>query len=326
MINKEVSVSAARDNRTSPFPVTSAQSDASHEHWKRRPAYHNEQAPHTQPRPPSHPSQGSIPRPNSGMGQLVSDERQIIRVAQNTSPGARPDKPPSRPNVEPISPPNSIPNSMNSLPNSMGAAATLYYQGGDPRVPGAQNNMDAMSRFLAAQQRQVRQDEAAKAGGGANLSPFDYVKHKIAEVMKKGEGGPSDVAGQMAKSSHMLLNQVPMGPPHKRPHTESETRGSPTTGEGSHPESPRKRYKGEVDGVREEMPDSPGSGEMVIDESARPDSAHSHKTSSPAPNPNDPNHYRPPPPTRASPSMQPPRTSQPSTVPLARYEPLSDDD
>jgi len=313
MINKEVSVSAARDNRTSPFPVTS-QADASHEHWKRRPAYHNDQATHTQPRPPSHPSQGSIPRPNSGMGQLVSDERQIIRVAQNTSPGARPDKPPSRPNVEPISP-----------PNSMGPAATLYYQGGDPNVRGAQN-MDAMSRFLAAQQRQVRQDEAAKAQGGANLSPFDYVKHKIAEVMKKGEGGgPSDVA----KSSHMLLNQqVPMGPPHKRPHTESETRGSPTTGGegGSNPESPRKRYKGDVDGVREEMPDSPGSGEMVIDESARPDSAHSHKTSSPAPNVNDPNHYRPPPPTRASPSMQPPRTSQPSTVPLARYEPLSDDD
>eukprot|EP00091_Calanus_sinicus_P014221 TRINITY_DN31650_c0_g1_i1.p1 TRINITY_DN31650_c0_g1~~TRINITY_DN31650_c0_g1_i1.p1 ORF type:complete len:113 (+),score=5.81 TRINITY_DN31650_c0_g1_i1:380-718(+) len=65
-----------------------------------------------------------------------------------------------------------------------------------------------------------------------------------------------------------------MGPPHKRP-LEVEARGSPAEHPSANSESPRKRYK------QDEMPDSPESGDMVIDESARPDSAHSHKTNSP---------------------------------------------
>merc|ERR1719431_1138116 len=121
-----------------------------------------------------------------------------------------------------------------------------------------------------------------------------------------------------------------MGPPHKRP-LESEARGSPSD-HAPAPESPNKRYKrDEGQGAANDMPDSPESGDMVIDESARPDSAHSHKTNSPAPNA-DPSHYPPGyrggvPPPRSSPAPgQGSRPPPQNPVALARYEPLSDDD
>jgi hypothetical protein len=61
-----------------------------------------------------------------------------------------------------------------------------------------------------------------------------------------------------------------------------------------------------------EMPDSPGSGEMVIDETVRPDSVSSHKTASPAPSSN------------VNSSSQQPSTL--STTLAGKYEPLSDDE
>merc|ERR1712038_1258862 len=129
----------------------------------------------------------------------------------------------------------------------------------------------------------------------------DYVKYKITEVMKNeksgsGGAGPSE---QKPPSSHAHS----MGPPHKRP-LESEARGSPSEHPPG-PESPNKRYKQDETGGSNDMPDSPESGDMVIDESARPDSAHSQKTNSPAPN-SDPSHYPPGyrggPPPRSSPA------------------------
>merc|ERR1712192_256239 len=89
-------------------------------------------------------------------------------------------------------------------------------------------------------------------------------------------GGPSE---QKPPSSHAQS----MGPPHKRP-LESEARGSPSEHPPG-PESPNKRYKRDEASASNDMPDSPESGDMVIDESARPDSAHSQKTNSPAPAP-----------------------------------------
>ena len=84
-------------------------------------------------------------------------------------------------------------------------------------------------------------------------------------------------------------------------------------------ESPRKKYKqdegGAGAGPSNDMPDSPESGNMVIDESARPDSAHSHKTSSPAPVFPGSGVYHGPGPA----SSRPPPANP-------RYEPLSDDD
>merc|ERR1719481_485658 len=121
--------------------------------------------------------------------------------------------------------------------------------------------------------------EDFESGFGVSHFMDDYVKHKITEVMKNeksGGAGPSDLS---SKSNH----GGSMGPPHKRP-LEVEPRGSPAEHSSVNSESPRKRYKQDETGGSNDMPDSPESGDMVIDESARPDSAHSQKTNSPAPN------------------------------------------
>ena len=173
-----------------------------------------------------------------------------------------------------------------------------------------------MARYLAAARRKEAEQvaAAAQARPGFGLND-DYLKNRISEMMKNEKAGgavaglaPSDL---IAKSLSMT-----MGPPIKRP-LETEVRGSP--GESAAPglESPRKKYKAEESGgagPSHDMPDSPESGNMVIDESARPDSAHSHKTSSPAP-PFQPGYHAPaPPPTSRPPPANP------------RYEPLSDDE
>lgn len=302
MINKEVN----RNSTTSPYPGPSNASE-NHEHWKRR-GYPPDQPGYSQARPPSQPR----PPSNSHPG-LSTDERQILRVAQNASP--RPDKPPSRSSMhEAISPPTSEP------------------PRGHPAHPSYYPPQDqAMARFLATQRRKQEADAAAaaaaaKSGFGVSHFMDDYVKHKITEVMKNeksgGGAGPSDLS---KPGSH----GGPMGPPHKRP-LEVEARGSPAEHSSTNSESPRKRYKQDEAGGSNDMPDSPESGDMVIDESARPDSAHSHKTNSPAPNA-DPSHYPPGyrggPPPRSSPA--PGQSSRPppqNPVSLARYEPLSDDD
>ena len=280
----------AQKHRTSPYPGPSTQAE-SLEYWKRK-QYSD---PNFMPRPPS---QGSLPRPPSGGVAQLSDERQIIRVAQNASP--RPDKPPGRSMLEAISPPGSDPS--RSTPN-------YNYQGAEPMV-----------RYFAAAQRKPHEVDPAAAKSSGVV--FDYVKNKIAEVMKNDKGAE---AGKSPTPSG-----VSMGPPNKRP-LEIETRGSPASEVGM--ESLRKRYKPDEVTAGNDMPDSPGSGEMVIDETARPDSAHSHKTESPAPHA-DPNLYQgyrmgqqqlPP---RSSPGQatRPPPAANSVPASDPRYEPLSDDD
>jgi len=295
MISKEV----GRGGTGSPYPGTSS---AEHEHWKRRGYPQEGYRPPSQPRPPS----------NSHAG-LSTDERVIQRVVQNASPASsagRPDKPPSRSMHEAISPPTSVP----YPPHTM-------YPGQAPIEP-------AMAKFFASARRKEEAERAAVSRSGAGVSHFDdYVKYKITEVMKNeksgsGGAGPSE---QKPPSSHAHS----MGPPHKRP-LESEARGSPSEHPPG-PESPNKRYKRDEASASNDMPDSPESGDMVIDESARPDSAHSQKTNSPAPAPPaESGHY--PPGFRGAPA-QPPRSSPaptgarpPPQPSQARYEPLSDDD
>ena len=295
MISKEV----GRGGTGSPYPGTSS---AEHEHWKRRGYPQEGYRPPSQPRPPS----------NSHAG-LSTDERVIQRVVQNASPASsagRPDKPPSRSMHEAISPPTSVP----YPPHTM-------YPGQAPIEP-------AMAKFFASARRKEEAERAAVSRSGAGVSHFDdYVKYKITEVMKNeksgsGGAGPSE---QKPPSSHAHS----MGPPHKRP-LESEARGSPSEHPPG-PESPNKRYKRDEASASNDMPDSPESGDMVIDESARPDSAHSQKTNSPAPAPPaETGHY--PPGFRGAPA-QPPRSSPaptgarpPPQPSQARYEPLSDDD
>ena len=214
----------------------------------------------------------------------------------------RPDKPPSRSSVhEAISPP-----------------ATSVYPGTDPN----------MVRYLADARRKQEAEramQAAAAAAGSAKAPLgygaqgindDYLKHKITEMMKNDKlgAGPSSASG---------VSLAAMGPPHKRP-LDLEARSSPS--DPVNPESPRKKYKAEESVNTNDMPDSPESGNMVIDETARPDSAHSHKTSSPAPASADPHHssFRAQPPPRSSPAPTPPGARPPPANP--RYEPLSDDD
>ena len=293
MINKEVSRSTPSTSSGYPGPGTSSGQDAGAEHWKRR-GY--------PPPAPEHPGYSTQQRPpsNSHPG-LSTDERQIHRVA-GPGPGQdRPDKPPSRSGSahEAISPP---------VPVS-------FYQGQpDP----------AMARYFAAARRKEQETAAAAAGSSKSGPGFpahfndDYLKHKITEMMKKDTGGVGGAGGAVAFTpADLAAKAMSMGPPHKRP-LDLEARGSPS--EQPQPESPRKKYK--TDDAND-APDSPESGNMVIDETARPDSAHSHKTSSPAPTEAGHAHF--PPGFRG----QPPRSSPaPPRPPPAnpRYEPLSDDD
>jgi len=302
MINKEVNRAT-----TSPYQGPGPSSEPQHEqHWKRRgyppPQPEYRERPPSQPRPPS----------NSSHPGLSTDERQILRVAQNTSP--RPDKPPSRGLHEAISPPG------NYYPSPAGAAGP---------GPGAQDQ--AMSRLIQAQRSEAARVAAARAAPSRDID--EYVKCKITEVMrneKPGGAGPSDM--YKPPGAHGL----PMGPPHKRP-LEMEARGSPLDHGAPQQESPRKRYKqdeGGSQGGTNDMPDSPESGDMVIDESARPDSAHSQKTNSPAPNLDPSSGHYPPgfrgggpgaPVPRSSPAPRAP-AHPPTSGTAPRYEPLSDDD
>merc|ERR1719412_1478664 len=119
----------------------------------------------------------------------------------------------------------------------------------------------AMARYFAAARRKEQETAAAAAGSSKSGPGFpahfndDYLKHKITEMMKKDTGGVGGAGGAVAFTpADLAAKAMSMGPP--------------------------KKYK--TDDAND-APDSPESGNMVIDETARPDSAHSHKTSSPAP-------------------------------------------
>jgi len=304
-------------NRTSPYPMPAVSSADLQDYWKRGGKFGGGVDPAAyMPRPPSQGA--SLPRPGSGgmpappsLG--TSDERQIIRVAQNASPRSDKGSVSGRPAVEAISPPTSDP-----------ARSTPNYSYQD------------VNRY---RRKPNEIDQAAVQSSGA---VFDYVKGKIAEQMKTLD--PRTVVGSAGPTNPT------MGPPNKRALDGGTSVGNQGPTDLS-AESPRKRHK--PDDGAPDLPDSPGSGEMVIDESARPDSAHSQKTTSPAPHPNDYSNYRgggppahtgappPPPPSssmppRSSPSGGPPLPRggpmPPSTSaggpppPGTRYEPLSDDD
>ena len=223
-----------------------------------------------------------LPRPPSN-SHLVADERQILRVSQ-----AGP---------EPSSSPRVSPPTSSFLPGQAGDSAMARY-------------------FAAARRKDAEAAAAARPGFGLN---DDYLKNRISEMMKNEKAGGAGAAASLAASDLVAKSlSMTMGPPIKRP-LESEARGSPaepTAGGSGGPESPRKKYKqdeGGSAGPSNDMPDSPESGNMVIDETARPDSAHSQKTSSPAPA--YPGSY---------PGPAPPVSRPPPANP--RYEPLSDDD
>ena len=256
--------------------TSSASNEVSPDHyWKRR-AYPE------QLRAASAVTTGA---PRNAASLVHGDERQITRVAQVISPRHST----SNPGVEPISPPNSQGQSHGSPP-------------GDP-----------IARFLDAQKRhQQQQAGEGKGGPQAGLSPLDYVKNKIVEEMKKGEG-TSDYAksrlgdGQAASGTKRSLS------------AEGQQPSASNNGDRDSAESPRKKLR--IETQDNDLPDSPGSGEMVIDETARPESVSSNKTASPAPSSN----------LAAASQHLPPASSTSMSAAIAaanssKYDPLSDDE
>ena len=228
--------------------------------------------------------------PRNAASLVHGDERQITRVAQVISPRHN-----SNPGVEAISPPNSV------------------QHHGSP--PGAG---DPIARFLDAQKRQL-QNSDGKGGHPPGLSPLDYVKNKIVEEMKKNEGSEyvkNKIAEEMKKveaaaaaagAKRSLSGEGAL-------HPSSSNNGGDRDGE-----SPRKKMRMETH--ENDMPDSPGSGEMVIDETARPDSVSSHKTASPAPSSNQNSSQLP-----ATSYGMSSSTSTSIAGNASKYEPLSDDE
>ena len=231
--------------------------------------------------------------------RMVNDERQILRVAGPGQQAPGPDKrPPSRSSVhEAISPPTSL-------------------------YPG----QAYFSKQAAAAAAGAGGPSQAKPGYAAAFND-DYLKHKITEMMKGAGSGAGPSSGAPVFPADLAAKAMAMGPPHKRPLDleQGHSRASPS--DHNNPESPRKKYKaGDTDpSAADTMPDSPESGNMVIDETARPDSAHSHKsTASPAP-PTSAQSGSSVPPPRSSPAPTPPGLARPPPA-NPRYEPLSDDD
>lgn len=157
--------------------------------------------------------------------QPQADERQIIRIAQMSSP--------RKGHVEPVSPPDSsaaTPVTTSSgpshhwLPTSGGAPATVSTAGSIPASVAASVAADPMG-FL--QQRRFYPDTK-------QLSPLDYVKNRIVEVMRTseddkvesrkedGESGKSE--GRSGSPGEMVIDESrpadkeqSSAPPHTQP-------------------------------------------------------------------------------------------------------------
>ena len=278
LINKDLSIQ--------PATSVAGGSDMSADHyWKRR-GY---------PEQMRSASAVTTAAPRNAASLVHGDERQITRVAQVISPRHST----SNPGVEPISPPNSANQTRGSPP-------------GDP-----------IARFLDAQKRhnqqQQQQQQGADGKGGQGLTPLEYVTKKIVEEMKRGEGPGSDfmknkIAEEMKKAEAQSLAASGSSGNKRSLSSEGHHQSTSASNNGDPGESPRKKLRIEDN----ELPDSPGSGEMVIDETARPESV-SSQTASPAPSSN-------PAASGTSSAAHQAGSSASSAAAASKYEPLSDDE
>ena len=220
-----------------------------------------------------------VPGNSGSTNNSATDERQITRVAQSPSPKSQSTNPMAlgSSRIESISPPTGRSNSSDGV-------------GGPQRTPPiASSTGDPISRFLDARKRPVNVGSQQGSqpnppgapnaphpegqGVGPGLSPLDYVKNKIVEEMTKGEGSSGSTSSN-ASAPNTGSTQAASGV--KRPLQGQEE---------NHSKKPCLNPQVSSNSANELPPDSPGSpGEMVIDESVRPDSVSSHKTASPAPN------------------------------------------
>jgi len=254
---------------------------------------------------------GAMPAPRATATGLTpaatpsaADERQIVKVAQ---------LPPSSPGR----------------------------QSRESPAPTVASICDAGSKSLSEKAGSPHQQQQA-GGSGPGLSQLsDYVKNKIVEEMKKGEDGPSNNAGSPPKSpSSSSVSVVPAQVGNKRP-SDGDAANPVATTNGEN--APAKKIRLDSDGtapsssgeaavvtvnstsgvahVNVSAPDSPGSeGEMVIDESVRPDSV-GQEGKADAPNASNEA-------TTTTAKANSIKTTAPVTKKPAQptYEPLSDDE
>lgn len=232
-------------------------SQLSYDHWKMRGSMDKEAKDRIESRSPHRPPPTSAPSSTHHLSaqHLAPDERQIIRIAQPVSP--RPDHklrtPPAAPAgsfpVEPISPPTST-----APPNS------------DP-------NHSEINTPWNFQKR-----------GAASKEMFEYVRCKIAEVMRTPDSQDGEKLGHEDRHPRSGTPASQPSAPQTNAHSDvddqARKRPRPDGTEQRPPSRPRSTGGDVAKERREEQPpppprddvadaDSPQSGEMVIDESPR---------------------------------------------------------
>ncbi|XP_042217385.1 uncharacterized protein LOC121862983 isoform X2 [Homarus americanus] len=230
-------------------------SQVGYEHWKVRGGLEKEGKERIESRSPHRPPPTTAPPSTHHLSaqHLAPDERQIIRIAQPVSP--RPDHkmrtPPAAPAgsfpVEPISPPTSSAPST-SDPNHTETNVHCYFHK-RPYQPAASKEV------------------------------FEYVRCKIAEVMRTpdsqdGEMRVHEDSRHPRSGTPVSQQSAPQQNAHFDVEDPSKKRPRPDPGEQRPPSRPRStgdmaKDRREEPTARDDVADSPQSGEMVIDESPR---------------------------------------------------------
>ncbi|XP_045598857.2 protein PRRC2A isoform X4 [Procambarus clarkii] len=231
-------------------------SQVGYDHWKVRGGLDKERKERIESRSPHRPppTTASPSTHHLSAQHLAPDERKIIRIAQSVSP--RPDHkmrtPPAAPAssfpVEPISPPTS-----SAQPTS------------DPN----HTEQNVHWNF----------HKPPYQPGGASKEVFEYVRCKIAEVMRTPDSQEGEKRvhedGRHPRSGTPVSQQSTQQNAHFDVEDPSKKRPRQDTGEQRPPSRPRStggdmvKDRREEPAARDDVADSPQSGEMVIDETPR---------------------------------------------------------
>jgi hypothetical protein len=336
------------------------------QYWKRRGYPSSAQT-------PTHSTGMPAPRTVTGLAPSpVMEERQITRVAQPVSP--------KKPMLEPISPPTL------TAPPTGAEGSEQMARFFDTRKRATQPQPPPATTLGPTPLPQCAPGASSQDGRPPGMSPLDYVKNKIVEEMKKSDAPgeendasetpaattdstPASTAPTTTTPTITSSAAAPASAPLKRTHENHTTTPAPSSNGGAQKaaagETKSKKAKAEAttsNDVFSAPPDSPGSeGEMVIDESVRPETAASSsssetKTAAPPP----PTNSTPatssssnslgaattvtnstaakvaatavnskptaPPPSAATPTATPAAAASKAPLPKPTYEPLSDDE
>jgi hypothetical protein len=279
----------------------------------------------TGPREPNGPEEGSSSRPcsrSSSVAAAIEQGEDADWRRRASSAGAMP-----APRPTPVS----------LAPGASSAADERQItKVAQPTSPGRRPRESPVGEASADLKKQAESGSPQQSGPGlARLS--DYVKNKIVEEMKKGEDGPSTGDSPPKSPSSSSATAAPAQVGSKRPSEGSSaphSNASPANDIGHADSAKKRRLEAEPttapssSGAHEASasvggpmaPDSPGSeGEMVIDETVRPDSVGQDGGKPDAPPSKGPSTS-----TDLTLASGPAPPKKPVTQPT--YEPLSDDE